>query len=318
MSDQVAIVAMGSSRDAFTMLAVQHQPPELCMPAHSEIWCINTMAAVLRCDRAIVMDPADQLEKHCPSMWARLKLLDVPVYTTDPSKYRNGVRYPIELILKDLRFPYINNSVAAAVALALLEGKKTIGVFGADFTYPHIHHGEEGRACTEWWLALAAARGVNIVIPQGSTLMDQHRGFQIYGWQREPGNEHAGCLTPGEVLARLVEREQNDTAADLLTGSGLNGDASVLHQIAPMVLAGNQAALGVMRNLVTAVNAGQAPALSAALQQIQQQGDPAKVAPVMQAMQAALVSLQPVSAPPMPGLPAGAATENIYPMKGVA
>jgi hypothetical protein len=39
---------------------------------------------------------------------------------------------------------------------------KKISLFGMDFTYPNAHDAEKGRACVEFWLGIAAARGIEL------------------------------------------------------------------------------------------------------------------------------------------------------------
>jgi hypothetical protein len=51
-------------------------------------------------------------------------------------------------------------------------GVEKISLFGCDFTYPDAHDAEKGRACVEYWLGMASARGIKIVVPKTSTLLD--------------------------------------------------------------------------------------------------------------------------------------------------
>ncbi len=57
-------------------------------------------------------------------------------------------------------------------------------MFGCDFTYPNSHQAEKGRACVEFWLGIAASRGIMITVPQNSTLMDAIHTQQerLYGY----------------------------------------------------------------------------------------------------------------------------------------
>lgn len=314
----VAIVAMGNSRDQFTFHSVCFQPPESVM---GDVWCVNTMAAVLRCDRAFVMDPAEQLEQHCPAMWERLKDLTVPVYTSDPSRYRNGVPYPIGKVVKTLSVPYFNNTVAYALALAIVEGYKNIALYGADFTYPHIHHGEQGRGNCEYLIGRAVAMGCNVSLPPGTTLLDMNQTPSLYGWQREPGNENAGCLSPPEVMALQVEKYQDRDAAEILLAytSGSRDAAAAMLRLAR---AGNPLALEM-------IAAPLQPNMAAieGMAQTAQSGDTANAAPAAEILfgyaqfnQHAAIALNAlvqsgkirVQQVPVPPLPAGAATTNVH------
>jgi hypothetical protein len=53
-----------------------------------------------------------------------------------------------------------------------------------DFTYPNSHDAEKGRACVEFWLGVAATRGIKIGLAKGTTLMDAwcDRQERLYGY----------------------------------------------------------------------------------------------------------------------------------------
>lgn len=53
-----------------------------------------------------------------------------------------------------------------------------------DFSYSSSHKAEKGRGCVEFWLGMAAERGIKIVIPQKSSLMDacQPQQERFYGY----------------------------------------------------------------------------------------------------------------------------------------
>jgi hypothetical protein len=70
------------------------------------------------------------------------------------------------------------------VALAVAIGVEKITLFGFDFTYANSHHAEQGRACVEFYLGIARARGIEIGIPNTTSLMDgcTVRGARYYGY----------------------------------------------------------------------------------------------------------------------------------------
>ena len=68
--------------------------------------------------------------------------------------------------------PYFNSTAAYAVAYAVHIGVKRISLFGIDYTMPNAHSAEKGRACVEFWLGIAAARGIEITVPETSSLLD--------------------------------------------------------------------------------------------------------------------------------------------------
>jgi len=79
---------------------------------------------------------------------------------------------------------YFNSTAAYAVALAIAIGVKRITLFGFDFTYPNAHHAEQGRACVEFLLGIAKARGIEIGLPDSTSLMDgcTTREARFYGY----------------------------------------------------------------------------------------------------------------------------------------
>jgi hypothetical protein len=67
-------------------------------------------------------------------------------------------------------------------------------LFGCDFSYPNLHLAESGRACVEFWMGQASARGVQFAIAGHSTLMDMRECVewegtkvqQPYGFWEDP------------------------------------------------------------------------------------------------------------------------------------
>lgn len=53
-----------------------------------------------------------------------------------------------------------------------------------DFTYPNANDAEKGRACVEFWLGIAAARGIELAVPRTTTLLDAlaPQGERFYGY----------------------------------------------------------------------------------------------------------------------------------------
>lgn len=186
MTKRVSIVAMGDSRNDFIAASmVPHVPPEL----DGEVWAINLMAAVIRYDRAFHMDPFDE---HMLDHWGagtikRMCSQGKPIYTSRPNPAVPGsIDYPLDQVVEKLQVRYFNNTVAYAVALAIVEGFEEIVLFGADFTYPDRHAAEAGRGCVEFWLGVAMQKGIRIRVAENSTLMDAHnKGETFYGYRPE-------------------------------------------------------------------------------------------------------------------------------------
>lgn len=187
----VAIVAMGPSRNDYLQECVAKSSR---FAVADETWAINAMGGVIQHDRLICMDalpyfakvrgenPAlagygDWLAKHPGPIYSQRKYEGFP----------GSVEYPLEAVLNSLGgFVYLNNTVAYAVALAIHEKVKHLKIYGCDFTAGQHADGQTGRACVEYWLAIACARGMRVTIAPSSTLCDQKSGRQLYGYSKPP------------------------------------------------------------------------------------------------------------------------------------
>lgn len=221
----VAILGLGPSLQQFVEITKR------IGGAHAycdEVWGINALGDVMRCERVYHMDDVRVQERraeHLPEsniahMTKWLRTHPGPIYTChlEPG-YPGLVAYPLEAVVHNTGMAYFNSTVAYAVAHAIHEGVTRISLFGCDFTYANAHSAEKGRACVEFWVALARARGISVTVPQTSSLMDACEGLQanFYGYRDgntvsiEPTN--AIKLEPKELpTAEEVEREYDHSA----------------------------------------------------------------------------------------------------------
>jgi hypothetical protein len=65
-----------------------------------------------------------------------------------------------------------------------MQGFTSISLFGCDFGYADINKAERGRACLEFWVGIACARGVAVQVAADSSLLDSNCGAEIklYGY----------------------------------------------------------------------------------------------------------------------------------------
>lgn len=160
------------------------------------VWGINAVGDVIACDLIFHMDDMKVQEARAAArpggniaaMVRWLKSSPVPVITSIP-RYPGHVAFPLHDVLSGAGqaiggVPYFNSTAAYAVAYALHLGVKTISLFGVDYTLPNMHTAEQGRACVEFWLGLAAARGIRIVVPESTSLLDacQSDRDRLYGY----------------------------------------------------------------------------------------------------------------------------------------
>jgi len=191
----VAIVGLGPSINAFVELTKRLGGNKAYC---DEVWGINAVGDVLACDRVFHMDDVKVQEaraaarpgSNIAAMVKWLKTYPGPVYT---SRVRPGypglVAFPLQDVLNggydsNGGAPYFNSTAAYAVAYAIHIGVKKISLFGIDYTLPNVHSAERGRACVEFWLGIAAARGIEIAIPEQTSLLDAcaPEAERLYGY----------------------------------------------------------------------------------------------------------------------------------------
>lgn len=189
----VAIVAMGASHKAYTMACAMEGGRQRIA---DETWVINAMGNVVAHDRVFQLDDVLVGEKAADGHNCSAGIMEWlhrhpgPVYTpVAHPDYPGAVEYPLEWVLNKIQhpLPHLNTSVPYALAYAMAIGVKKVSFWGCDFTYSNSHAAESGHACLAFLLGLAQSRGLQIMIPSESTLLDMNveNGKRFYGF-REP------------------------------------------------------------------------------------------------------------------------------------
>jgi hypothetical protein len=186
----IAILGLGPSLDQYLEITKRiGGRSKFC----DETWAINALGDVFACDLVFHMDDvriqeiraAARPESNIATMLHWLKTSRAPVVTSRPHQdYPALVAFPLEEVLNDLGHDYFNSTAAYAIAFAIHTKATKISIFGMDFSYPNVHDAEKGRACVEFWLGMAKARGIEIALPQTTTLMDAcySRPSRLYGY----------------------------------------------------------------------------------------------------------------------------------------
>lgn len=223
---RVAICGLGPSINVFFELTRRLGGSSAYV---DEVWGVNALGDVLRCDRVFHMDDmlvqearaAANPDSNIAAMVKWLKTHPGPVYTSVPRPgYPGMVAFPLRDVLNGKYdsnggAPYFNSTVAYAIAFAIHLGVKEIALYGIDFTYANSHRAEQGRACVEFWLGIAAARGIGIEIPEQSSLLDAcaPERERLYGYD---------CVdvvltdrTDGSLDVAFKPREDIPTAAEI-------------------------------------------------------------------------------------------------------
>lgn len=156
-----------------------------------EVWGINQIGDIFPCNRVFHMDDVRIQEARAKlkpggameSMLRWMKTYPGTVLTSrSHPDYPCTVDYPLEDVVNDIGYGYLNNTSAYAVAYAIHLGVKKISLFGVDFSYANAHDAEKGRGSVEFMLGIAAARGIKIAIPHASSLMDACEEEKFYGY----------------------------------------------------------------------------------------------------------------------------------------
>lgn len=105
----------------------------------------------------------------------------IPIYMVDRVPgIPNSVRFPIEYVMEG-HTDYFTSTVAFAIALAIKEGFREIGLWGIDLIVGDEYFYQ--KSCAEFWLGVAHGKGITVTLPPTSALLRQsHR----YGYELEP------------------------------------------------------------------------------------------------------------------------------------
>lgn len=219
----VAILGLGPSVRQFLELAKRWGGRRAYC---DEVWGINALGDVFACDRVFHMDDvriqqiraAAKPDSNIARMLEWLKTHPGPVITSRAHPdYPGLVEFPLAEVVSQFPLAYFNSTAAYAVAYALHLGASKISCFGMDFTYPDAHDAEKGRACVEFWLGIAAARGVEIALPKTTSLMDalNSQDQRFYGYDTlELEFKRAGDA----ITVTRTERTKLPTAEEIEAG----------------------------------------------------------------------------------------------------
>ena len=219
--ERVAILGLGLSLRTYVNAAKGLGGRE---KVADEIWGINALGDLFQCDRVFHMDDvriqelraAADPDSNIAAMLTWLKKHPGPIYTSQPhADYPGMVKYPLADVLNSCDGQqYMNSTAAHAIAFAVHLGVKKIMCFGMDFTLPNSYHAEQGRACVEFWLGFARARGIDIRVPQESSLLDACEPWErrIYGYDAVHLKVKG---SPGNYRVSMKPRKELPTAAEI-------------------------------------------------------------------------------------------------------
>jgi hypothetical protein len=186
------------------------------------VWAINLMGLRIRHDLLFHMDDCRVQEARAArndNVRSLVEMLEIhPRFLTSTvyPEYPGAEAYPLEDVVNDLKTTYFNSTVAYAVGYAIHCQVDEIHLYGVDFSYPNVHKVERGRGCVEHLLGIARARGIEIVLPDDTTLMDYNLSSaeKPYGYCdafemefiREGGRFHVKQTPRATPTAEEIER----------------------------------------------------------------------------------------------------------------
>ena len=183
---KIAIVGLGGSYSDYIAARIRSEK-------FDEIWGINCVGGIIHVDKTIMMDPVsrflDTEDAGSQTEIARhfLRTNTKPIITCEmDERVKHLHPYPLEEVVKELKICYFNNTVPYAIAYAIWVGATHLCLYGLDYTYKNVSMAEAGRACTEFWCAIATTRGIKIEVAHNSGLLDTNvpENEKLYGYHR--------------------------------------------------------------------------------------------------------------------------------------
>jgi|TARA_E500000318_G_C3491241_1_gene184445 hypothetical protein len=225
----VAIVGLGNSFAEYILAKIRSEE-------FDEVWAINAMSAVIYHDKCFMMDPPSRFldtpnaGEQTNIMAKRLKTkTNIPIFScTLDDRCPDVVEYPLQKVLQKTKYAYLNNTVAYAFAYAVAEEVTDLHLYGIDFTHKNINFAEAGRACCEFWLAIAVAKGIKVNIAHNSSLLDTNVADdqKLYGYHRLK-DPLVSTTTQGEMLitkkSKLQPPEPLDATPNIIGREDIPG-----------------------------------------------------------------------------------------------
>lgn len=214
--ESVVIVALGPTSADWH---AENCPYDRAMPQADEVWTLNKGIRHIRCDVAFVMDDMVGEGRKSEQYRRDLDACSAPIITSIVdddvrAMYPNAVihRYPLAHVLWSVGFAverargkaieritdqdcvrngvamrYFQNSVPYMLAYAWFIGVKRLRLYGADYTFPNQPAREDDRANCEYWVGIVRALGMEVSLPDTTTLLDTRYQKGLYGFgARQP------------------------------------------------------------------------------------------------------------------------------------
>jgi hypothetical protein len=179
---RVALIAAGPSKAEWTDIL---SATGVEGPSVDEVWGINGVGRSIRVDVTFMMDDYAAQRAHLPTKAQWFETAGHPIITSTPRpNCPTAHAYPLGDVLKlPGALDYLNHTVPYVIAYAIVLGVKELLIFGADYVASGAHYDNSGKhnnrpvagrymGCTSFWLGVAAARGMDIIVGGRSPLLD--------------------------------------------------------------------------------------------------------------------------------------------------
>ena len=183
----IAIVGLGNSFSEYILAKIRSEK-------FDEVWAINSMSGVIYHDKCFMMDPPSRFldtpnaGKQTNIMADRLRQkINIPIFScTLDKRCPDVVEFPLHEVIHKTGYAYFNNTVSYSLAYAISQKVTDLHLYGIDFTHKAINFAEAGRACCEFWLAVAITKGIKVNIAHNSSLLDMNvpDDQKLYGYHR--------------------------------------------------------------------------------------------------------------------------------------
>ena len=225
----IAIVGLGNSFSEYILAKIRSEK-------FDEVWAINSMSGVIYHDKCFMMDPPSRFldtpnaGKQTNIMADRLKQkINIPIFScTLDKRCPDVVEFPLQEVLQKTGYAYLNNTVAYAFAYAIAQEVSDLHLYGIDFTHKAINFAEAGRACCEFWLAIAITKGIKIDVARISSLLDMNvpDDQKLYGYHRLD-DPIVSSIDNGQLLvtkkSKLEPPEPLDAAPNIIGREDIPG-----------------------------------------------------------------------------------------------
>jgi len=160
---------------------------------------------------------------------------DRPIYAFEDNYHSApcAKRYPIEDVMMMFgnhfngqdKFKYWTNSPSYMIALAILQGATTIGIWGVDMAM-HDEYAYQRPSC-ELMIGVCLAKGINVIVPEESSLCKSRR---LYGYETHNNDGYVEVRTRENSIKQRLQVATEQSARAFKNGAMYEGALAEVEQ----------------------------------------------------------------------------------------